>query len=63
MEIPETTIDRANIMQDIVSLCRDEHVMGSLLNFYNEPILDLDGVKRETFTLFWEKVLPIYLTE
>jgi len=56
------TIDRANIVQDMLSLYGDEHVTGSLLNvnFYNEPALDFDGVKREAFTLFWEKVLPIY---
>ena len=35
--------------------------MGLLnVNFCNEPALDMDGVKGEAFTLFWEKVMPLY---
>ena len=40
----------------------EKRVTESLLNFnfYNEPAVDFDGVKREAFSLFWEKLLPIY---
>ena len=46
----------------MLNLYSDNNVMGFLFNFnfLNEPALDFDGVKREAFTLFWEKVLPIY---
>lgn len=56
------TIDRVNIVQDMLSLYSEERVTESLLNFnfYNEPAVDFDGVKREAFSLFWEKLLPIY---
>lgn len=55
-------IDRANIVQDMLQLYKDKGVAEGLLNvnFCNEPALDMDGVKREAFTLFWEKVMPLY---
>lgn len=30
------------------------------VNFYNEFVVDFDGVKREVFIFFWEKVFLIY---
>ena len=55
-------MDRANIVQDMLQLYKDKGVAEGLLNvnFCNEPALDMDGVKREAFTLFWEKVMPLY---
>lgn len=48
------TIDRVNIVQDMLSLYSEERVTVSLLNFnfYNEPAVDFDGVKREALSLF-----------
>ena len=55
-------MDRANIVQDMLQLYKDKGVAEGLLNvnFCNEPALDMDGVKREAFTLFWEKVMLLY---
>ena len=56
-------MDRANIVQDMLQLYKDKGVAEGLLNvnFCNEPALDMDGVKREAFTLFWEKVMRYIL--
>ena len=56
------TINRENIVQDMLNLYSDKSIVQSLLNvtFINEPAMDLNGVKREAFTLFWEKVMPVY---
>lgn len=56
------TINRENIVQDMLNLYSDKSIVDSPLNvtFVNEPAMDLDGVKREAFTLFWEKVMPLY---
>lgn len=46
----------------MLNLYGDKSTVESLLNvtFVNEPAMDLDGVKREAFTLFWEKVMSLY---
>ena len=56
------TINRENIVQDMLNLYRDNSIVKSLLNvtFIKEPAMDLNGVKREAFTLFWEKVMSLY---
>ena len=61
-ETRNVVVKRADIVADMLNLYSDNNVTGCLLNFnfVNEPALDFDGVKREAFTLFWEKVLPIY---
>lgn len=61
-ETRNVTVKRADIVADMLNLYSDNNVTGCLLNFNfsNEPALDFNGVKREAFTLFWEKVLPIY---
>ena len=55
-------MNRENIVQDMLNLYRDKSIVESLLNvtFVDEPAMDLDGVKREAFTLFWEKVMLLY---
>ncbi|XP_068737663.1 uncharacterized protein [Montipora capricornis] len=61
-ETKQVTIDRENIVENMLRLYSKGDVTECLLNvnFYNESAVDFDGVKREAFTLFWEKVLPIY---
>lgn len=56
------TINRENIAQDMLNLYSDNSIVMSLLNvtFIKEPAMDLNGVKREAFTLFWEKVMSLY---
>ena len=56
------TINRENIVQDMLNLYSDNSIVKSLLNvtFIKEPAMDLNGVKREAFTLFWEKVMSLY---
>ncbi|XP_078368408.1 uncharacterized protein LOC144652258 [Oculina patagonica] len=56
------TINRETIVQDMLNLYNEKSTVESLLNvtFVNEPAMDLNGVKREAFTLFWEKVMPLY---
>ena len=46
----------------MLNLYGDKSTVESLLSvtFVNEPAMDLDGVKREAFTLFWEKVMSLY---
>ena len=53
----QVTIDRENIVENMLSLYSKGDVTECLLNvnFYNESAVDFDGVTREAFTLFWEK--------
>lgn len=59
-ETRNVTIKRADIVADMLNLYSDNNVTGFLLNlnFLNEPTLDFNEVKREVFTLFWEKSAP-----
>ena len=49
-------------MQDMLKLYKDKSITKSILNvsFINEAAVDLNGVKREAFTLFWEKAMLLY---
>jgi len=56
------SIDRNIIVQDMLQFYSNNDTVDSILSvrFKDEPAIDFDGVKREAFTLFWEKAFPLY---
>ena len=56
------TMKRDRIVEEMVSLYSDPKSVESLITiqFDEECGLDYDGIKREAFSLFWEKAIPRY---
>lgn len=53
----QVTIERHNIIQDILDLHKNLSNLeqGVAFRYVSEQGLDLDGIKRDTFTLFWRQ--------
>ena len=59
---PSVTIDRINIVPTLLNVYKSNSLSNKFVNFTikDELAQDLDGVKREVYSIFWDEIISKY---
>ena len=60
--MPDITLERSNITQTLLNVYKSSELSNKFVNFVlkDELAQDMDGVKREIYSIFWEEITCLY---